>query len=304
MNRKTTTAVVILNFNSAAHTLDCVKSLKTHSASLAGTAIVVVDNASAPEDRERLAPLTAEDVELVLSGKNLGFSGGMMLGAVQAQADYYLLLNNDCSFESDVLATLSSFMDAHPEAALCTGAMFDEDGKPRSSFNYFPSLFHALFGYGLSRLLSPTRYPDRRVQYREPVAVEVVSGAAMFIRGSVLRDLGGLDTGYFLYCEEEDFALRVHRAGWKTYLVPQARIMHIGGASSGGEVRRPALQREFYISFFRYLRRHHGRFYTFCFRMVTVLKLWRRALRGRADFELVKFVWRGAPEKDSLRYQA
>lgn len=304
MSSPSSIAVVILNFNSAAHTGRCLDALRTRTADSAAVSVVVVDNASAPEDRCQLEPLRALGAELVMSERNLGFSGGMMLGVSRLTADYYLLLNNDCEFRNDVLAVLASFMDSHPDAALCTGSMLDENGTSRSSFNYFPSLFHALFGYGLSRLLSPARYPDRRARHRQPVAVDVVSGAAMFIRGSVLRDLGGLDTSYFLYCEEEDFALRVHRAGWKTYLVPDAMIMHIGGASSGGETRRPALQREFYISFFRYLRRHHGRLYASCFRVVTVFKLWRRALRGRADFELVKFVWRGAPEKDSLRYQA
>lgn len=304
MNSPSNIAVVILNFNSAVHTRHCLEALRARTAAPTAVSVVVVDNASATEDRSQLEPLRALGAELVISERNLGFSGGMMLGVSHLTADYYLLLNNDCEFRNDVLASLTRFMDGHPDAALCTGSMLDEDGQPRSSFNYFPSLLHAVFGYGLSRWLSPQRYPDRRARHQQPVEVDVVSGAAMFIRGSVLRDLGGLDTSYFLYCEEEDFALRVHKAGWKTYLVPDAVIMHIGGASSGGETRRPALQREFYISFFRYLRRHHGGLYASCFRAVTVFKLWRRALRGRADFELVRFVWRGAPEKESLRYQA
>ncbi len=293
------TAVVVLNYNSAAHTLRCVAAIRAMSHT--PPAIVVVDNASAPADRALLAPLAAQGISLVQSERNLGFAGGMMLGFDRTDADYCLLLNNDCSFQNDVLGLLTEFMQTHPEAALCGTAMLDEQGMTRSSFNYFPSLGHALFGYGLSRLLSPARYPDRRVARSEPVRVPVVSGAALFVRSTTFKELGGLDTGYFLYCEEEDYALRVQRAGLATYLVPAARIQHVGGASSGGEALRPRLQQEFYISFNRYLRKHYGAAYAYAFRWVTALKLLRRALTGRVPFALLGFVLRGAPESASLR---
>jgi GT2 family glycosyltransferase len=295
-------AVVILNYNSADHTLRCLAALKAQSAVM--PEVVVVVNASAPADRAKLAPLPREGVRLIDSGSNLGFSGGMMLGANQVQADYCLLLNNDCEFQNDVLAALTGFMETHADAALCGTGMVDESGKPRSSFNYFPSLSRAIFGHGLSRLLHPARYPDRRAQHTEPLQVDVVSGAAMFLRVSVLRELGGLDTGYFLYCEEEDYALRVHRAGWQTWLVPAARMMHVGGASSQGAELKPRLQKEFYISFCRYLRLHHGSLYGLTYRLVLAVKLFKRTLTGRARFSLVGFVLRGAPESASLRYQA
>ncbi len=296
------TAVVILNYNSADHTLRCLAALRAQSKVM--PEVVVVDNASAPADRDKLASLPKSGVRLIQSGRNLGFSGGMVLGAAQVQADYCLLLNNDCEFQNDVLAALTAFMDAHPDAALCGTAMLDDAGKPRSSFNYFPSLSHALFGYGLSRLMHPRRYPDRRAQHAEPLQVDVVSGAAMFLRMSVFRELGGLDTGYFLYCEEEDYALRVRRAGLQTWLVPGAKMMHVGGASSQGAELKPRLQQEFYISFCRYLRLHYGPLYGLAYRLVLSLKLLKRALTGRVRFSLIGFVLRGAPEAASLRHQA
>ena len=226
-----------------------------------------------------------------------------MLGAQNAAAEYYFFLNNDCELQNDALSALCAFMRDHKDVALCSGSMFDANGKPRSSFNHFPSLARTLFGSGLLRLLHPGRYPDRRKSYIQPVQVDVVTGAALFVRGSVLRELNGLDTGYFLYCEEEDFALRVRQAGWKTYCVPQARIMHVGGASSTDAALRPALQREFYISFFRYLRLHHSPLYAAAFRLITLLKVLSRTLRGNASFDLVTFIWHGAPQARSLRYK-
>lgn len=303
MSQAPTVAVVILNYNSASYTLRCVDSIRRCTADLQQVALLIVDNNSSPEDQHRLARLAQDGVQIILAPQNLGFSGGMMLGARSIAADYYFFLNNDCEFLNDVLAILAGFMQRNPRAALCSGSMCDVDGRMRSSFNYFPSLALTLLGSGWLRLWHPRRYPQRRRLPDQPLQVDVVSGAAMFVRATVLQALHGLDTGYFLYCEEEDFALRVQQAGWQTYCVPQAKIKHVGGASSSQAELRSALQREFYISFFRYLRLHHGTLYARVFRSVLALKILRRALTGKTEFGLVAFVLRGAPENQSLRYR-
>lgn len=303
MSRAPRIAIVILNYNSAEYTLRCVQSIHQHTADLSRVSLIVVDNDSSPADRQRLATLADRNLRIIRSDRNLGFSGGMMLGVRNTVADYYFFLNNDCEFLNDVVAILCGFMEGNAQAALCSGSMSNPDGQPRSSFGYFPSLALTLLGSSTMRLLRPRHYPDRRRLPDRPLAVDVVTGAAMFVRGAVLKALNGLDTGYFLYCEEEDFALRVKQAGWQAYCVPQARIMHVGGASSSDAALRPAMQREFYISFFRYLRKHYGRLHTLAWRAVFALKLLRRALAGKAEFGLVRFVLQGAPEKASLRYR-
>lgn len=296
-------AVVVLNYNSASYTLRCLKSLQQYTADRAGIAFILVDNHSLAADRQLLESLPRDAVTCVWSERNLGFAGGMMLGAHALPADYYLFLNNDCEFLNDVLAILAGFMDTHPQVALCGARMLDAEGQPRSSFGYFPSLQLALFGSGVLRLFRPRRYPSRRKTYRQPVEVSVVTGAAMFVRASALQALGGLDTGYFLYCEEEDFAWRIRQAGWQAYHVPEAEIRHTGGASSKAPGLQTALQREYYISLFRYLRKHHGPTYAFAYRVLVAVKLLRRALLGRVPYRLLQFVLRGAPASESLRYR-
>ena len=296
-------AVIVLNYNSAEHTLRCVESLWKHTASTDNMRVIVVDNNSASADRKKLSLFPPHKVTFVQSERNLGFAGGMMLGARATDADYYLFLNNDCELLNDALSILARFMDAHGDAAICSASMFDASGRPRSSFGYFPSLWLALLGSGLLRLLQPRRYPSRHRRYQTPLEVQVVTGAAMFVRGTALRQLHGLDTGYFLYCEEEDFAWRAHEAGWKAFHVPEARIRHIGGGSSTEAALQPVLQREYYISLFRYLRLHHGSAYVFLFRVLAVAKILRRALFRKAPFNLVRFVFSGPPEHNSLRYR-
>jgi GT2 family glycosyltransferase len=302
MLQKPSIDVIVLNFNSADHTRSCIDSILSQNTRLFHLNLIVVDNNSATSDRDKLAALESNDTKLVYSDINLGFSGGMMLGAKDSNADYYFLLNNDCELRPGSLAELFAFMESHTDAALCSGSMLDKHGDARSSFNYFPSLALMFLGSGLLRSLFPSRYPDRRRSYAQPVPVDVVTGAAMFIRGTIFRELNGLDTGYFLYCEEEDFAMRVRKAGWKTYHVPGAKIMHIGGASSNEPVMREALDREYYISLLRYLRIHHSIMSVFIFRLVYTMKLLRRSVMGKASYKLALFVLGGAPEKESMRF--
>ncbi|MGA9854267.1 MAG: glycosyltransferase family 2 protein [Gammaproteobacteria bacterium] len=303
MVQKPKITVIVLNFNSADHTISCVDSIYRQDIDQFNLNVIVVDNNSTPSDRNKLAVLKSNNTKLIYSDINLGFSGGMMLGAKGSEADYYFLLNNDCVLQAGSFAALCVFMESHPDAALCSGSMLDSNGRPRSSFNYFPSLLLTFLGSSLLRRLYPKRYADRRRSYAQPVAVDVVTGAAMFIRGTVFRELNGLDTGYFLYCEEEDFAMRVRKAGWKTYHVPQAKIMHIGGASSNDPAISQALKQEYYISLFRYLRIYQGFISIVIFRFAYALKLLRRAVMGKASYKLALFALSGAPENKSLRYR-
>ncbi len=303
MMQKTSINVIVLNFNSADHTVGCVDSILRQGTDQFHLNIIVVDNNSAVSDRDKLAALKSNNTKLIYSDINLGFSGGMMFGVKNSNADYYFLLNNDCELQAGALAALCAFMESHPDAALCSGSMLDSNGIPRTSFNYFPSLALTFLGSSFLRMLNPRRYPDRRHLYAMPVLVEVVTGAAMFIRGRVFRQLNGLDTGYFLYCEEEDFAMRVRKAGWKTYHVPQAKIMHIGAASSNDPAMRQAFKQEYYISLLRYLRTYRGFISVLIFRFTYALKLLRRALVGKASYQLALFVLSGAPETESMRYK-
>src|SRR5262249_6671991 len=92
----------------------------------------------------------------------------------------------------------------------------------------------------------------------EAHACDWVSGAALIVRREVLERIGPMDDGYFLYFEEVDYCTRARRAGWEVWFVPQSRIVHLEGASTGihqVERRRP---RYWFDSRRRYFVKHHG----------------------------------------------
>lgn len=303
--RKYQIAVILVNYNSSQYTLDCVQSIEEKTSSSLRYQVIVVDNCSRPEEYTKLDSLnTNSRVTLLRSRINTGFSGANMMGMQAAEADYYYFLNNDCILLNDCLHILHSFLEEKPEAGNCSGEMINKDGVYEYNFRYFPSLKLKLLGSGLLRLFSPDDYPDKRKRMSAPARVDLVNGSSMFIRASAFESIGGFDTNYFLYCEEEDIALRLRRAGHLTYLVPQAQYQHFENKSSSSEnaIRLPYLK-EFYISFLYYFSKNYGFFYRLAIQFLYFFKLGRKFYKNTGYAYLAFFVAAGAPVRHSLRFK-
>lgn len=294
-------AVIIINYNTSRFTLDCVASVIAHTPASCRYQIIVVDNNSQEEDFAQLMVLERHPmVTIIRSMINVGFAGGNMLGVQSANAGFLFFLNNDCVLLNDCLGILAGFARTNPETAICTAQMYNPDGSFHHSFTYFPSLKTKLLGVGLLRLLHPGRYPSRQKHYDQPVRVDLVSGSALFIRAAYFAEAGGFDTNYFLYCEEEDIALRFHRQGYAVYVVPEARFVHYGGSST---VRNLAIEKEYYISLFYYFRKYYSSPEVFLLRLFYFFKNFRKFYRSRNFLRIAFFILGGAPMKKSLRFR-
>jgi hypothetical protein len=292
--------VSILNYNSAALTRTAVASILEKTDPALDFRILVVENGSSSAGRISPEEWSDARVQVVTSRINLGFAGGHQFALQFIRARYYFFFNNDAYFVNDVLRALFDFMDACPDVGLATGRCLGADGGERPSFDYLPGLLRSLVGSGILRRIHPARYPDRHARYERPIDVPMVTGSALFVRGDLLESLGGLDTGFFLYCEEEDLARRVRTAGQRICFVPGACFCHLGGGSMPVQL---ALRKEFYLSFLYYLRKHHGALYTLGFWGFLLAKLFSRALRQKDSWALWWFVIRGAPMRESLRFR-
>ncbi|NJL12970.1 MAG: glycosyltransferase family 2 protein [Microscillaceae bacterium] len=295
-------AIILVNYNSSQFTLECVQSIQESTAAALPYEIVVVDNRSRKEEWEKLAPLAQNSrVKLVRSRFNGGFALGNMLGvnAATASVEYYYFLNNDCLLKNDVLSILHQFCEQNASVALCSGLMYGPEGQVQVNFDYFPSLASKLLGTSLLRLFFPKKFPPKRVP-SQPLAVDLLSGSSMFVRASAFRQIGGLDVNYFLFCEEEDLALRLRRAGHAVYLVPEAHFIHF---ESGSGPKTYPMQREFYISFLYFYRKHYGIGACWVLQLFLFFKLLRKFHKSTDYVRLAWFVGRGAPVRASLRLQ-
>jgi GT2 family glycosyltransferase len=122
------------------------------------------------------------------------------------------------------------------------------------------------------------------------------------VRRSVFASIGLLDEGYFLYHEETDFCLQAQRAGWTSWYVPESRVMHIAGGSTGVTTRNAPLKRRpqyWFDSRRRYFTKNHGWAYAVVADLAwstgLVSKQLRRRLQRRPSQDPPHLLW------DSLR---
>lgn len=292
--------VVIVNYRTAALTIDCLRSLEPEVRQLGHTRVEVIDNGSTDGSAAAIAQAIAAEgwqdwVELVALEHNHGYSAGNNAAIRPALAGdapaYVLLLNSDTVVKPAALAGLLDFMDAHPEAGIAGSRLEDPEGAQQHSGFRFPTMISELES-GL-RLGLFTRLVEDKIVAPDPMdvahRVDWVAGASMIVRREVFEQIGLLDEGFFLYFEEVDFCFKASRAGWTCWSIPQSRVVHLGGQSTGVTVRRNPRRRPRYWweSRYRFFTRHYGRAYTF----VTDL-LWicafstyrvRRRLQGKPD---------------------
>jgi hypothetical protein len=251
----------------------------------------VVDNASADGSAEMVRDQFPA-VHLIAHDRNLGFSAGNNLALRTigpAVGRHVLFLNPDTRVRGSALGELVRFLDETPAAGTAGARLVHGDGSFQHSAFRFPGLAQIAIDFRLlpahHRLLDSSlngRYPRRLYAAGRPFRVDHPLGAALAMRGEALRQVGGFDERYFMYCEEIDLCRRVAASGWSVYCVPAAEIVHLVAQSTRQfrESMFVALWRSRFLMFERY----ESRAWRFAARSVVRLGLRAEARRARAAF--------------------
>ncbi len=243
-------SVIIVNWNTRDLLQGCLDSLRKTVPGISYE-VIVVDNAS----RDGSVPMLKEefpDVILMENRTNRGFGAANNQALAAMRGRYALLLNTDTVVTAGAVASLYAFMELHPEAAMACGQLLNADGSRQNSLAAFPNLLTLLTNTSLLEYLWPRRYPSKRYDWEEPIAVDSCIGACLLVRKEAIEQVGTLDERYFFFFEETDWAYRMHLAGWKVFHVPGAFIYHFQGQSIGRDVRSRI---EFYRSRYQYFRK-------------------------------------------------
>ena len=227
--------------------------------------VIVVDNGSSDGTAEMLREEFPQ-VRLIVNPGNEGYTHPMNQALKAASGGYRIQLNPDTLVRPEAFDVLADFMDAHPQAGICTPRVLNRDGslqlqcrrsegRPWDAFTYFS---------GLSRLFpKQVRFAGYLMTYKnndEVYEVQAVSGSCMFIRAEVLHQVGFLDERFYAYQEDSDFCLQARKAGWKIFYLPQAEIVHYGG-EGGTRVHPYRSVYEWHRSYFLYYRKNFARDY-------------------------------------------
>ena len=177
-----------------------------------------------------------------------------------------LILNPDTVATPHAVGALAAFMDANPRVGIVGSQLEGLDGAKQCSAFRFPSLISELestMRLGIiSRVFDRWRVPLKTRGY--PFRVDWVSGASFMVRASLFRQIGLLDEAFFLYFEEVDFCKQAQKAGWECWQVPESRVAHMPGQSTGVSVidRRPERRPAYWFeSRRRYFVKNHGWLY-------------------------------------------
>jgi hypothetical protein len=200
----------------------------------------VVDNAS-QDGSPKMVRKDFPEAHLIVSKKNLGFAGGNNLALRQIDAlhppRYILLLNPDTEVRPGALCALVDFLESNPQVGVAGARLFFGDGRFQHSAFGFPGLWQILFDlYPLPGRLYESRlngrYPREWYERGTPFPVDHPLGAALIVRWEVIHQVGLLDEGFHMYCEEIDWCMRIKNRGWGIYCVPAAEVVHHEGQST------------------------------------------------------------------------
>lgn len=234
---KTLLSIIIVSFNSKDYLDKCLTSLNK-STFKSFTEIIIVDNASVDKTEDFIRK-KYRNVSFIQNKKNNGFSKANNQGIKRARGKYILLLNPDTVIPSQTLEYMANFMDKHLDAGISTCRVELANGNIDDSCHRgFPTPWNALCHFtGISKIFPGTLlFNGYHLGYRNLDKIHPIdscTGAFMLIRKTVGQKLSWLDEDYFWYGEDIDFCFRIKKAGFQIYFVPQVKITHYKGMSSG-----------------------------------------------------------------------
>ncbi len=268
-------SLIVLSWNTLDITTNCIDSILDYPPDVPWE-LIIIDNASCDGSPEALEKKygSIPHIRLVRNRKNLGFTGGNNQGIEMALGDVIGLLNSDTVMRKGALTGLYRYLVEHADVGVVGPSLIRDDGRPTTSFGYFPtawSIFTTAFLPGWmwgNRRRALGVIPDKNM--KEPMEVGYVSGAAFFVKRSIIEKVGMFDAEtFFAYYEETDWCLRIKKAGWKVVFIPDLEIVHLEGKSFEKLTSHRRLMQ--YESAKKFYRKHYNSAMLQWFKLCTVV---------------------------------
>lgn len=225
-----TTSIVILNWNGRDFLRKYLPCLLKSVEGSKGVKVVVIDNGSEDDSLEVLSREFPK-VKTVPLDRNYGFAGGYNRGLKGLRADLFLLLNSDVEVPEGFLDHLVEWMEYHPECGICAPLLHCTFRKDAFEYAGAAGGYLDRYFYPFCRGRVMNRLELDHGQYDTPQEVLWASGAALLVRSSVFRTIGGFCDDFFAHMEEIDLCLRTRINGWKVHIVPRSVVYHEGGGT-------------------------------------------------------------------------
>jgi GT2 family glycosyltransferase len=203
----------------------------------------VVDNGST-DDSVSIIRSTFDWPEVVETRANLGFSRGNNVGirlALERKAEYVWLLNNDTVVEASTLSAMVRAAESDPTIGEVGSVLY---------YWHAPDQVQAWGGGFINLWTGIGRHLLTSLGAKD---LHYLTAASALLPASVLKQVGLLDEGYFMYWEDSDLSFRIRAAGYKLAVAEDARLLHKENASTGKKSAR--MDRYMSASGIRFLRK-------------------------------------------------
>ncbi len=233
-------SIVLVSYNTKEMTKECLNSVYEKTKDI-DFDIWVVDNNSADGTCEMIES-EFPNVNLIKNKDNRGFGFANNQAFEKITAKYVFLLNTDTILINNAVKKLFDFMEKSPNAAACGGNLYNSNMQSVHSYGYFPTiktkLLKTLGVWWLCPFEFKKIHDKGNNETNEFKTVDLIIGADLMLRKSVLDFVGYFDKDFFLYCEESELQFRIKKAGYEIYILPEAKIFHFETQSSTNRVLR------------------------------------------------------------------
>ena len=227
-------SIIIVNYNTKELTRNCLTSVFEKVKNI-NFEVFVVDNDSQDNSCEMIEHEFPQ-VKLIKNKKNYGFAVANNIAIKSSNSKYVFLLNSDTILLNNAPEQFFKFMEKteNHNVGICGGKLYNHNMEYIHSYSSLPSLknilvktyFKSSFIEKVINIL-PSFKPDKEPFYNREVGY--ITGANMFIRKSVLNEVGLFDEDFFMYFEEVELTYRITYKNYKSMLVADANIVHLGG---------------------------------------------------------------------------
>lgn len=220
-------AIILVNYNGEKYNEECICSILKSTYN--NYEIIVVDNASTDNSVKLIRERFYDNIKIILSNENLGFSGANNIGinyALDNGFDYVMLLNNDTIIDENMIKIM---VETSANKVVVSPKIYYYDNKniiwsAGGSINWSKGL---PIQYGINE--------EDNYENNNKKSIEFATGCCVLIPINAIKKVGMMSEEYFLYYEDTDYCVRLIRGGYKIIYEPEAILFHKVSASTGGE---------------------------------------------------------------------
>ena len=217
--------IIILNYNNASDTIECLDSLFSELGE-SNARIIVVDNKSQYSDVELLEKKYGDSIEIIKSPKNYGYAKGNNIGIEYAKKlglEYLCVLNNDAKITDNFFREYMDFLDNHKDVAFISPAIVDDKITVQNTGGTINLLKGTSYFYNSN--IPFTLIKDKIIECK------VLYGTCMLFKTSILDEVGNIPEAYFMFYEETEWCYRAINKGLKCISLTTHYVIHKGSAS-------------------------------------------------------------------------